>query len=302
MSVQAKLRVSAPDDPDEHEADAIADRVMRMPAPVVQRSCAACDASGAPCPACEEEERAQKLSIRRKARDSGEAVRPSAPDELLSHLGSGRELDRATRDFLEPRFGWSFGGVRVHTDPAASASARSINAHAYTAGPHIVFGEGQYSPRSSHGARLLAHELTHVVQQSAGGPPVVQRAPAGGVDDAKVRAIIDDAMKRNGYDAHKALSDIVALRNKPSKENCADVNLAAADHYLFAYDLEVNSYIPAAAIAAMIPIYSLAKLTGIKITTGMCEPSPASTAEISWGFAGLAEGMAEYCTPKGPAP
>lgn len=79
-------------------------------------------------------------------------------------------------------------------------------------------------------------------------------------------------------------------------------NLAAADHYLFAYDLQVNSYVPAAIIATWIPIYSLSKALGFRIKTGVCDPSPASTAEIGWGFNGLADGIAEYDTPRGPTP
>ena len=78
----------------------------------------------------------------------------------------GQPLDAATRNFMEPRFGQDFSGVRVHTSGAAAEAARAVNARAYTVGRNVVFGEGQYVPGSSEGKRLLAHELAHVGQQS----------------------------------------------------------------------------------------------------------------------------------------
>ncbi|MDH3976490.1 MAG: DUF4157 domain-containing protein [Deltaproteobacteria bacterium] len=77
-------------------------------------------------------------------------------------------MPESTRSFFEPRFGADFSGVRVHTDRNASHLARSVNAKAFTKGRDVVFGSGQYSPESPGGKRLLAHELTHVVQQDHG--------------------------------------------------------------------------------------------------------------------------------------
>jgi len=77
----------------------------------------------------------------------------------------GQPLDAAVRQHFEPRFGVDFSNVRVHTDERAAASARLQNALAYTAGHNLVFGEGQYTPGAPEGRRLLAHELTHIVQQ-----------------------------------------------------------------------------------------------------------------------------------------
>jgi hypothetical protein len=79
----------------------------------------------------------------------------------------GQPLDQATRAFMEPRFGHDFSQVRVHTDAKAAESARAVNALAYTVGRDVVFGEGQYSLGMTQGRRLLAHELTHVLQQTA---------------------------------------------------------------------------------------------------------------------------------------
>ncbi len=78
----------------------------------------------------------------------------------------GEPLDAQARAFFEPRFGHDFSQVRVHRDAKAVQSARAINARAYSAGRDIVFGENQYSPATAAGRRLLAHELTHVVQQA----------------------------------------------------------------------------------------------------------------------------------------
>ncbi len=102
--------------------------------------------------------------------------------------GSGRRLlripqedaasrsRRPAREFFEQRFDYDFGGVRLHHGPEAAESARSLGARAYTHGRDIVFGSGEYSPGSKAASRLLAHELTHVVQQGA-GHGVVQRSP-----------------------------------------------------------------------------------------------------------------------------
>jgi Domain of unknown function (DUF4157)/OmpA family len=82
----------------------------------------------------------------------------------------GRPLDAAMRAALEPQFGHDFSQIRVHTDEAAARSAHKLDALAYAAGPHIVFAQSQYSPESSSGRRLLAHELAHTVQQSNAAP------------------------------------------------------------------------------------------------------------------------------------
>ncbi|MFO0718161.1 MAG: DUF4157 domain-containing protein [Nitrospira sp.] len=87
----------------------------------------------------------------------------------------GRPLDASTRDFFAARFGHDFGDVRVHDDAAAAASARGVQALAYTVGTDLVFGAGQYSPGTSAGRHLLAHELTHVIQQRGRPAATIQR-------------------------------------------------------------------------------------------------------------------------------
>src|SRR5438876_9224614 len=92
---------------------------------------------------------------------------------------AGAPLAGETRDFMESRLGADFGDVRVHTDSKASESARSVQAHAYTVGSDVVFQSGKYEPESDSGKRMLAHELTHVVQQRSG--PVAGTPAPGGI-------------------------------------------------------------------------------------------------------------------------
>ena len=162
LFLQPKLAISQPGDPFEQEADRVADQVMRMPEPVVQRQCAACAAGGPLCPACEED----SAMVSRKA--SGQAG-TEIPAAVHSTVGSsGAPLPASTRAFFEPRFGMDLGHVRVHTDGEAQQSARDVNALAYTVGSHVVFGTGRYFPQTEAGSRLLAHELAHVVQHRRG--------------------------------------------------------------------------------------------------------------------------------------
>jgi len=119
-----------------------------------------------------------------------------APRAVTNVVNSpGAPLAAATRDFMEPRFGHDFSDVRVHTDPPAAESATSVKASAYTVGRHIVFGAGQYAPNTAGGRVLLAHELTHVVQQRLGARPVVQRTPnlrQGELGEHIVSQFLDD--------------------------------------------------------------------------------------------------------------
>ncbi len=142
----------------------------RTPHSLLQRKCA-CGGSGGASGECEEcREKRSGLVQRRAYGAEQEEVPPVVYDVLRS---PGQALDAQTRSFMEPKFGHDFSKVRVHSDDRASQSARAVNAFAYSVGEQIVFGEGQYAPASREGTRLLAHELTHVVQQagsfSAGG-------------------------------------------------------------------------------------------------------------------------------------
>jgi hypothetical protein len=174
LPIQRKLAIGAVNDPLEAEADRMAEHIVSMSggsptslksdAHALRRKCA-CQDGGRQCTECEEGEgRGKKL--RRKEQNAIASM--SAPPVVHEVLRSpGQPLDPATRAFMEPRFGHDFSHVRVHTDPRAAESARSVDASAYTLGSHVVFNKGQYAPESGQGQRLLAHELTHVVQQGS---------------------------------------------------------------------------------------------------------------------------------------
>lgn len=166
-AIQRKLQVGAAGDSYEREADHIADSVMRMRQPRVQRSCAC----GGSCDHC---------------KGAGAAAPTSVENVIRS---SGEPLDSEARAHMESQFKHDFGGVRVHRDAAAHTSARDVDARAYTAGDHIVFGAGEYAPHTNAGRHLLAHELTHVVQQGGAAPTRIQRlgpqAPGGAAASSK---------------------------------------------------------------------------------------------------------------------
>ncbi len=200
--IQAKLKVGRPGDQYEHEADHMADAVMRMPEPFVQRRPQEEedrmlrrqpkeeeDEMMRRQPVEEDEElqrtpmNEENEELQTKATGSSvPQVSPRTQSQIANLRGGGRPLSTTARAFYEPRFGYDFSEVRVHADSRAAETARAVNAKAFTVGRDVVFGPGEYAPESAVGRRLLGHELTHVVQQSkashgaAGGSmPSVQR-------------------------------------------------------------------------------------------------------------------------------
>lgn len=183
-TIQPKLSVGPADDPLEHEADRIADQIMQKPASELSVGVSRVQVSRK-CAACEEDERVQALQTKRAgppvAADQGLGKVP----EVLS--SPGRPLDPASRAYFAPRFGRDFSQVRIYDGAEAAASARAIGARAYTVGSNIIFGNGEYAPQTAEGAKLIAHELTHVVQQCGpqpldgkfAGQPETSRAPPG---------------------------------------------------------------------------------------------------------------------------
>jgi hypothetical protein len=145
--MQAKLTIGESDHPLEREADRIAEQVLAAPVHSV--------ASSAPV-------HIQRFT--RQASGQADMVAPASVDRVLASPGS--PLEPALQQDMEQRFGYDFSQVRVHTDAAAERSAQDVNANAYTVGHNIVFGAGRFSPGTHEGRRLLAHELTHVVQQT----------------------------------------------------------------------------------------------------------------------------------------
>lgn len=163
LGLQTKLEVSEPGDIYEQEADRISEQIIRMPEP--QRACPC----GGGCPKCQTEQPGQEHArVQPKRLDAGDSGHVHVPPIAQKAVSSpGQPLDAASRAFFEPRFGYNFGNVRVHNSEQAARSARDQQARAYTVGRHIVFGAGEHSTHSTQGRLLLAHELTHVVQQNS---------------------------------------------------------------------------------------------------------------------------------------
>jgi Domain of unknown function (DUF4157) len=179
---QPKLRISQPGDVYEQEADRIAEKVMSMPSvpysysaiPLIGGKTASGKATDEKCTACESKgQQQEKIEIeisRKPSYSSNLQASDQVTNEINSVLSgsSSSPLDVSTKEFMETRFGgvYDLSNVRIHTDAVAAKSAESVNALAYTVGNDIVFGQGQYRPGTIEGKRLLAHELTHVAQQS----------------------------------------------------------------------------------------------------------------------------------------
>jgi hypothetical protein len=175
-AIQTKSAIQSSGDLYEQEADRISEQIIRMPEPELQRTCA-CDGA---CPKCQTEQlgHGSFLTIRVVPGDRGQIEAPPHVHDALR--SPGQPIDQATRAFMEPRFGHDFGQVRVHTDEKARDSAHAVNALAYTAGGHLVFGAGQYSPATALGRRLLAHELVHSVQQGFAANPLSRQVGDSG--------------------------------------------------------------------------------------------------------------------------
>ena len=174
-----------------------------------------CECGGSPGVAGECEEcSSEKLSLRRSPKNSTVETRTSDSVPSIVHealRSSGRPLDMQTRSFMELRFGHDFSRVRVHNDAKSEAAARSVNARAFTVGHDIVFGSRANDPHSSTGKALLAHELTHVIQQ--GNQDRLQTSlEIGPPDDAYERQadsiaerVLNSSGSAAGFDSHIAL-------------------------------------------------------------------------------------------------
>lgn len=194
---QMKLRVSQPGDKHEQEADAVAEQVLRVPDAEVDAA----------------------------ASSHAQATDTPTSEAALAVPEGGQPLDTEARAFMEPRFGHDFSQVRVHADAPAAEAAASFGARAYTVGSDIVFGAREYAPGTSEGQRLIAHELTHVVQQQTdlAAASTVQRDPdegthtpeavpdsvptIPGAGDASVAQMSDESLARGIMDKQYAILD-----------------------------------------------------------------------------------------------
>ncbi|SFV16959.1 eCIS core domain-containing protein [Pseudoduganella namucuonensis] len=244
MAVRAKLAVSEPGDAVEREADAVADKVMRMPepaaaapkskgggaqpaAPGVQRKEAAGEQPKTSAPSAPKAGGAggAKSAVQRKEADASDKNQPPAPEstqDIVGRLGPGEALDPDTAAYFEKRLGHELGHVRIHTDAAAALSAAQIQARAFTYGTHIAFASGQYQPNTESGKRLLAHELAHVMQQSEGSiSRMLMRTPAaapsggGGGDFEVSKSMLEvPPIKGRHVGGYKVLAGASNLKRK----------------------------------------------------------------------------------------
>jgi hypothetical protein len=203
-AVQAKLSVSRPDDPQEKEADAVASQVMRMPEPVAEPEkkreeevvstklspgfisrAAMFESDVAESP---EETGAGKEIQRKYSQDHHTRViqrtgrgppgnMMNFEQNLSSSRGNGSPLPGTTREFMQKRFNADFSGVRIHTGSYAESMSNTIHAQAFTHGQDIYFNSGKYSPHTEAGGTLLAHELTHTIQQGQGNVRLQRKLP-----------------------------------------------------------------------------------------------------------------------------
>lgn len=195
--VQPKLRLGASNDSYEQEAERVAEQVLRMPEP----GQSAADAPSVTNAISYTQSATQKTGVIQtkqlalpieqegdlgndekdgllQAEEEGDLIHPATPG-LTTRIqflqGAGQPLSSPTRNFFETRFGADFSQVRVHDDAQGAALARSVSAHAFTYGRNIIFGEGEYAPATASGRKLLAHELTHVLQQNAAATADISR-------------------------------------------------------------------------------------------------------------------------------
>jgi len=277
--LQAKLEVGAVDDPLEREADRVAEQVMRMPEPktsinstmpgslpalpagsptapasTVQGKCS-CGGSCDKCKGGQSDEEQGKVQRRpaapqiSQAASSPSATGMTAPPIVHEVLRSpGHPLDAQTRAFFEPRFGRDFSRVRVYADAGSAQSARGVNANAYTVASDIVFGAGQFLPETHEGRRLLAHELTHVVQQRRSTLSFVGSVAAfGDFQEHQAGAVADSFMR--GTETNALLDFGLApacplLQRDPPKDKTPAGQPTTASVPLAPLDYDRGIYLP----------------------------------------------------------
>ena len=203
IQLQSSLKVSSPKDPAEKEADATAKKIMRMAVPESSISYVRTGSQGV-FRQVKKEEKDKKIQaklqspyitrfantgiftqpkkkeeekIQRKA-EGQPNVAANVASDIQSSMAAGAPLPLSVRRFMEPRFQANFGNVKIHTGEQSAKLNRQLNAQAFTVGNQIFFGKDKFQPEQSQGKELIAHELTHTIQQGA----AIQRREAGAVN------------------------------------------------------------------------------------------------------------------------
>ncbi|KAM3095451.1 DUF4157 domain-containing protein [Phormidesmis sp. 146-35] len=163
-TIQPKLTVGAPNDPYEQEADRMADQVMSMPDSAVQQPIHR--------EAILEDKELQTKPALRRSTDDALQTGNSVENQLNSSKGGGSTMPDDLKSYMESRFNTDFSRVRIHTDSNSVDMNEALEAQAFTYGNDVFFGESKYDTVSTEGKKLLAHELTHVVQQTGNEQPI----------------------------------------------------------------------------------------------------------------------------------
>ncbi|MCB1124985.1 MAG: DUF4157 domain-containing protein [Verrucomicrobiae bacterium] len=223
--VRTKLKVGAPDDAREREADAVAERVMADEEQPLQRKCAACQEEDQEevhrKPEDDEDRKKNRKEppeeeVQTKAAGGGRESASVATDvasRIQARRGGGRPLSAAERAFYEPRFGTDFSQVHVHADSESATLAQRLAARAFTVGNDVFLGPGEYRPATRSGRQLLAHELTHVLQQAESG--VVRRWSIGAAPAPAGFALLTDPQHRRRVDQAEGI-----VRGLLNSRNC----------------------------------------------------------------------------------
>ncbi len=207
MGAQARLTVSSADDPYEREAERVATTVTGMD----DREANASADRGARGAVRRSLASTISRLVQRNGGDragpigaAGGDLSPRAEARIDAMRSGGAPLASDVRGYFEPRFGTDLSSVRVHTGAEPSATAASMQAEAFTVGEHIYFGEGRYQPHTPRGRHLMAHELTHTIQQGGAGttaaPRRVQRGLLGDAVDWVLEKVTAFAQKVPGYE------------------------------------------------------------------------------------------------------
>ncbi|MEH2279651.1 MAG: DUF4157 domain-containing protein [Nostoc sp.] len=203
--IQAKLTIGEPWDKYEQEADETARQV-------VQRIHQPQNNKLQPEELLQNEELQMKPMVQRMS-DGGMAASPDLETSIQQAKGSGQSLAKRIREPMEQAFGADFSGVKVHTDTQADQLNQSIQAKAFTTGQDVFFSSGAYKPSSRSGQELLAHELTHVVQQSMN---TIQSQQQSNTVNAQIKPLSDRIEKiESNKDSGELIQGKVYIENRP---------------------------------------------------------------------------------------
>lgn len=304
--VQPQLSLSRSGDPYEQEADAMADQVMQ--------------AAPGPDGKIQRKEISSLNGVAKQGSGDYQAVSPPFENNLNNSKGEGSPLPADIQTEMTSAFGADFHEVRIHTGARAAQMNDKIRANAFTHGADIYFNSGKYNPASAPGKHLLAHELTHVVQQQRAGAAVqrynMDNAPYGDPDkdmrlkqykevkrvcepgepdDSSVQKAIDEALAfARGTDGKVNLDMAWSHLFQERRTHCCDYNLAAAEHYMWARKEVANGF-PAALMKLQIWVYDVFKRIGGSVAQkDECPPTQTSAAQRDWAFKGVEDGEADH--------